>query len=170
MIRGNKGIDWRSHLEPRDLVYLSERVEPNRWYPMDSFERLGNAILAEVARNDLFSVRLFGRISADPLTELYPNLVAPGDPVESLMRFRVLRSTFFDFEALTIPTLTDDHAEIEISYHMGTIAEEAASYQTWGFFERVVELAGGRSVQGRFLEKSWTGNARTLLELRWENG
>jgi hypothetical protein len=168
MMRGNKSVDWRSHVEPGDVVYLMKRIEPHEWYPMETFERFGDAILSQIAAGDLFSVRLFGRISADPLAELYPNLVAPGDPVESLMRFRVLRSTFFDFEALAIVEISDGQAQIDIAYHMGKTAEEAASYQTWGFFERVIELAGGTSVQGRFLEKSWAGDGRTLLELTWQ--
>jgi hypothetical protein len=168
MMRGNKSVDWRLHVDPKDLVYLMQRIEPHEWYPMETFERFGDAILQEIARGDLFSVRLFGRISADPLAELYPNLIAPGDPIESLMRFRVLRATFFDFEALAIAEINDGLAQIEIAYHMGATAEEAASYQTWGFFERVIELAGGTSVQGRFLEKSWAGDDRTLLELTWK--
>ena len=43
------------------------------------------------------------------------------------MLFRVLRSTFFDFEALEIPTLNDEQAEVIIHYYMGPVAEEAAS-------------------------------------------
>jgi hypothetical protein len=98
-----------------------------------------------------------------------PTLVADGDPLETMMRFRVLRATFFDFEALTVPTLVDDHAHIEIHYFMGPTAEEAASWQTMGFFERLLVFAGAKNIDSRFTRRAWHGDPETLLELRWTN-
>jgi hypothetical protein len=168
MIRATKGVDWSAKLDPADMAFVLQHVTKERWYPMAAFERLGEAILREVGNGDLNVVRVWGRFSADPLHENNPELVAPNDPVDTLMRFRVLRSTYFDFEALRILTLTPDHAHILIHYHMGPIAEEAACYQTMGFFERLVELAGGDGVDSRFVERSWAGDPRTVLELRWQ--
>jgi hypothetical protein len=168
MLRGHKGVDWSQQLAPEDLPLLRTKIVPNGWYPMDTFERMGNAILAEVAGNNLDAVRLWGRLSIDALRAATPDLVAENDPVETLMRFRVLRSTFFDFEALEIPTLSEGQADIVIRYHMGPIAEEAASYQTMGFFERLLEVGGATNVYGRFKERSWKGDARTLLEMSWD--
>ena len=50
---------------------------------------------------------------------------------------------------------------------MGLPAEEAASVETMGFFERLLEARGARDVRARFTERSWAGGARTLLELSW---
>ena len=97
-------------------------------------------------------------------------LVAERDPVESLTRFRVLRGTFFDFEAISIPMLHDDEARIVIDYGMGMPAEEAACMQAIGFFERVLELSGCVSVNHRFLERSWVVDPRTMIELTWRLG
>ena len=44
MVRGQKNVDWGRHLEGEDMRFLVARVEPDRWYPMTTFERLGNAI------------------------------------------------------------------------------------------------------------------------------
>ena len=167
MIRGQKGVDWGRHLTPDDLRFLEAKIEIGEWYPMATFERLGNAILAEIARGDLQAVRMWGRFSLDQLRAGSPMLVAERDPVETLMRFRVLRATFFDFEALQIPVLVDGEAQVEMSYFMGQPAEEAASFQTMGFFERLLELSGAAGVHARFLERSWAGDARTLLDLGW---
>jgi hypothetical protein len=167
MIRSNKRSDWSEWLLPEDLTYLRQTIEANAWYPMASFERLGNAILAVIARNDLEAVRMWGRYSVDALVRSQPMLLAPGDAVETLNRFRVLRATFFDFEALTIPLLHDGEAQVVVEYHMGRIAEEAASMQTLGFFERLLELAGAQGVEGRFRSRSWTGDERTLIDLTW---
>lgn len=100
---------------------------------METFERYGNAILREAASGDLEAVRMWGRMSVDQLCELTPNLVAKGDPVETMMRFRVQRATF----------------------------------QTMGFFERLLAKAAARDISARFEERSWAGDARTLLALDW---
>jgi hypothetical protein len=50
---------------------------------------------------------------------------------------------------------------------MGMPAEEAASWQTMGFFERLLEVTGARDVSARFSMRSWVGEARTLLSLHW---
>jgi hypothetical protein len=170
MIRGRKDIDWSTLLRPEDRLLVMSRIEPNGWYPMASFERLGNAILGEIAHGAVEAVRMWGRFSVDQLRAGTPQLVSDGDPVETLMRFRVLRATYFDFEALQVPMLTDEQAEIVISYHMGAVAEEAAAHQTMGFFERLLEVAGATQVFAQFAERSWVGDPRTLLELSWQNG
>jgi hypothetical protein len=168
MVRRHKGVNWAEHLAAEDLPYLSMAIDPGAWYPMATFERLGNAILEFVARGDLLLVRLWGRYSADQLRAEQPLLVAAGDPVETLNRFRVLRSTYFDFDALEVLMLHDGAAEIAIAYFMGMPAEEAASFQTMGFFERQLELAGAKEVDARFRLRSWAGDERTVLALRWE--
>ena len=167
MLRAQKQIDWAQHLPPDDLAYLSTRIEPDAWYPMATFERFGNEILRHVARGELFPVQLWGRYSAAQLRAANPTLLAPKDPLESINRFRVLRATFFDFTALEIPMLHDDEAHVVVRYHMGMPAEEAAAYQTMGFFEGLLELAGARDVRAKFVERSWAGDPRTLLELGW---
>jgi hypothetical protein len=170
MMRMHKPVQWEKHLEPEDLVHLREgaRIDPSAWYPMETFERMGNAILTEIANRDVQAVRMWGRYSVDSLAAAQPGLVAAGDPVETLMRFRVLRATYFDFEALDVLMLTDGEAQVEIRYHMGPQAEEAASYQTMGFFERLLELAGAKEVAARFRTRAWAGDERTVLDLVWE--
>ena len=169
MIRFHKDADWEARLPPEDLPYVTQTVEDDAWYPMQTFERLGNAILGEIAGGDVQAARVWGSMSVDRLKAAQPTLLSPGDPVETLMRFRVLRATYFDFEAIEVAALTDGHAEIVIHYHMGDRAEEAASFQTMGFFERLLQLAGARNVKARFDERSWAGDARTLLTLAWDS-
>jgi hypothetical protein len=168
MIRSSKQYDWQAQLEPADLPFLQARVDPDGWYPMETFERFGNAILRFVALDDLQAVRMWGRFSVDELRAAQPELLVVGDPVETLQRFRVLRATYFDFPALEITMLLDDAVEIVVSYHMGARAEEAATLQTLGFFERQLELAGAENVSGKVAERSWAGDARTLLQVSWD--
>jgi len=167
MLKAHKGVDFSQHLAPEDLPHLTSRIEPNAWYPMATFERMGNAILRFVANGQLLPVQLWGRMSAAQLRTAHPMLLEPGDPVETLTRFRVMRETFFDFNALEVMMLHEGEAKIIVHYYMGMPAEEAASYQTMGFFEGLLGLAGAKDIFAAFREKSWNGSRRTLLDLRW---
>jgi hypothetical protein len=167
MLRAQKTTDWSRHLAREDLSYLVQRIQPDQWYPMETFERMGLAILAELSP-DLATIRAWGRAQVDWLCRDHADLVAPGDARDTLMRFRVLRASFFDYEALTIGELTDGDAAVFISYGMGARAEEAASWQTLGFFERLLEVAGATSVQAWFTNKSWTSGGLTRIRIRWE--
>lgn len=167
MIRAHKDVEWSRHFEPVDLEYVNSRIELDAWYPMATFERLGNAILKEVAGGEVESARFWGRASVHHLRLLDSHLVVEGDPLETLMRFRVLRSTYFDFEALHVREATLGHARIEVQYFMGPMAEEAASWQTLGFFEQLLTVAGAEGIEARWLERSWAGDERTVMALDW---
>jgi uncharacterized protein (TIGR02265 family) len=167
MVKSRGDVDWRPHLEPEDLAYLEQRIDLGAWYPMATFERLGLAILEVVAAGDLEAVRAWGRRSLESLARTQDGLLVENDPRESLMRFQVYRRTFFDFEAAAVTVLHDTEVRLRIAYGMSDRSEEAASYQTMGFFERLVELAGGRAVAARFAERSWQGAKVTTLVLNW---
>src|SRR4051812_35695972 len=99
MLRSQKGVPWGDHLAPEDQPFLLQKIDPNAWYPMQTFERMGNAILKLVAHDTMMPVQMWGRFSANQLRAAHPMLLAPDDPVETLNRFRVMRETFFDFAA-----------------------------------------------------------------------
>ena len=168
MLRRRNDVDWSQRLEAVDLGYLVQRVDPDAWYPMETFERMGLAILTGIAQGDLETVRFFGRVSIDGLCQTYDNLVAPGDPRDTLMRFQVLRRGFFDYPALEIGSISDGEASIMVSYGMGSRAEEAASWQTLGFFERLLEVSGATQVKASFSSRSWADDLITIVELQWE--
>jgi len=168
MIRGYKAADWSTHLLPEDMSYLLQRVEPDSWYPMESFERMGLAILAVIAHGDLETVRAFGRASIDSLCAAHPDLLAPGDPRDTLMRFQVLRRSFFNYGAIAIHSISDEEAAFNVGYGMSPTAEEAASWQTLGFLERLLEVAGAQHVTAWFSACAWKDDLVTVAELRWE--
>jgi hypothetical protein len=168
MLRSRKQVDWSRFLTEADRVYLDSRVEPEAWYPMETFERFGLAILDEVAGGDLFVVRTWGRLQVEHLVSTRADLLVAGDPRESLMRVHVMRRSFFDFGALEIPELSDANARVFVQYGMGNRAEQAAAHQTLGFFGRLVELAGAASVRTGFEQRAWEGDGKTVLALEWE--
>jgi hypothetical protein len=168
MIRQLKDVDWMGALRVEDYAFVQQRIEPEAWYPMASFERLGLAILSQAQAPGMDGVRLWGLFSANSFVKTHPTLVAKGDPVETLMRLKVMRSTMFDFTAFDIPTLTEGHALVTIAYQMSAPAEEAACHQTIGFCEGVLGLAGAKKVRAEFTERAWSGAARTSASFDWQ--
>ena len=67
MLRSRKDVNWSNSLAPEDVAFLSERIAADQWYPMESFERMGLAILAEIAGGDITAVKEWGRSSIDGL-------------------------------------------------------------------------------------------------------
>lgn len=167
MLRARSDVDWSKSLQPVDLGYLVQRIDSAAWYPMETFERMGLAILAEIAQGQLDVVRMFGRASVDWLSQTYSTLIAPRDPRDTLMRFQVLRRSFFDYSALEIGSICDGEASILVSYGMGPRAEEAACWQTLGFLERLLEIAGANDVKAWFTSRAWTGDLVTTIALQW---
>lgn len=167
MLRGRKEIDWARHLDSSDLVWLTQPIDPAGWYPMESFERMGIAILHEIARGQQEGVRMWGRFQVAPSQRQFPDLLAPGSPRETLMRFRVLSRGFFDYDAIDIREVDDEEATISIGFQMSPLAEETACNQALGFFEGLVEAASGTEMRGGFVERSWDGAPRTLIRLQW---
>lgn len=170
MLRRRKDVAWEAVLAAEDLPYLTQRIEDERWYPMATFERLGLAILRKVEGATLDGVRMWGRFSAHQFARDHDGFVAPGDPVETLMRLKVQRGTLFDFPAFDIPMLVDGEAYVQVSYRMGPAAEEAACFQTMGFCEGILTLAGASDVHADFAERSWRGGSATRIALAWRSG
>lgn len=166
MVRRRKDVDWAGVLSAEDYALVQQRIDVDAWYPMTTFEQLGLAILSHF-EGGLDAVRLWGSFSASGFAQQHSTLIAAGDPVETLMRLKVLRGTLFDFPAFDVPTLIDGHATISMQYEMGAVAEEAACHQTLGFCEGVVGLAGARAIRGAFDESSWRGAPRTMVALDW---
>ena len=168
MLRAHRGRTWHEFLEPEDVPFLHQTIDLDAWYPMDSFERLGLAVFQVIAEGDLGLVRDWGRASVAGVVGSNEQVLARGDPRESLMRFFVLRRSLFDFEALNVLQLCDASASIGVEYGMQPMAEQAAAVQTMGFFEGLIAHAGGVDVRGEFLETSWRGDRQTIVGLSWQ--
>ena len=169
MIRRRKDVAWQRLLASDDMGYLQQRIDPGGWYPMETFERFGIAILSELEEVTLDAVQTWGHFSAAQYAAEHPDLVAACDPVDSMMRLKVMRSTLFNFPAFDIPMLIESEAHVVITYHMSPKAEEAACRQTMGFCEGILSLSGATDIRAAFVERSWAGDAKTLLSLEWKS-
>ncbi len=167
MVRAAKQVAWEDHLLPQDLPFLAQRIESDAWYPMETYERMGLAILDVIARGDLETVRKWGRRTIDELHATLPELFG-GDPRETFMRFQVMRQTLFNFPAAEVIAIRDGKATITVSYGMGARAEEAAAWQSVGFLERLMEVSGARDVDAQLESRAWDGAPVTRISVTWK--
>jgi len=168
MLRAHKGTQLEDYLQAGDLEYLNQRIDPAGWYPMDVYERMGLAILVEIAGDNLELVRNWGRQTIDELALAQPELFAYADTREAFMRFQVLRQSLFDFPAVRITAIHDGEARLEISYGMSPRAEQAATHQSIGFLQRLLEISGASNPDVRLRARSWDGDDTTVLLVRWQ--
>jgi hypothetical protein len=167
MLRATKNVAWETHLADQDLRWLSQRIDLQSWYPMETYERMGLAIFEEIARGDFQTVRQWGRRTIDELAEAEPELFSARDPRETFMRFQVLRQALFNFPAAEVIAIRDGKAILEVRYGMSARAEEAASWQTVGFLERLLELSGAAGVEASFESVAWQGAPATRVIVTW---
>lgn len=161
--------DWRSHVTADERAVLESRIQPDDWYSMELFERLGLHILANVVGQETDSIRLWGRTQVQNILAFVPDVASAGDPRESVMRFSNFFASFFDFPALQLDAVDDSDALVVVDYGMSPPAEEAATWQTVGFFEELLAASGGRSVRATLASATWQGAAQTRVALSWES-
>jgi len=169
MIRNRKDINWDKYLLPEDRPYLKQRIIESEWYPLRTLERMSMGIIKEIAKNDLEVVRSWGRTSMDRLTQLNKSLVSENQPMESMMRFQVIRGSLFSFDPIKTVLITHDNAKLELNYHMNNIADKAAAYHTLGYIERLLQLSGAKVLNFEFNKMIWEGAPATELEIEWSN-
>jgi hypothetical protein len=169
MLKSRKDADWGQRLRPEDLAYLQAKIVPGQWYPMDTFERMGIAIFETIAGKKVEAVRQVGRLQVDALSRQHEDMIIEGEPRESLIRFQVVRGGYFNFDPINILVFFENYAKIEIAYGMSPVAEMAASYQTMGYFERMLAISGASNIRPRFTSRKWEGAPSTILEINWSN-
>jgi len=159
---------WRTLLVPDDVALLDGQVVSDAWYPMSAFERLGNVILEHVIGNETDAVRLWGRAQVRSMLSFLPELKNVGDARDSVVRFQKYLSSLFDFPAVTVLAVDDAEVMVKVAYGMGPRAEEAATWQTVGFFEELVTASGGIRVENRLASRGWLpGEPPTRFLLTW---
>jgi CheY-like chemotaxis protein len=162
---------WHTALTPADAVLVAGRVDVDAWFPMADFERLGLVILDHVVRGETDSIRLWGRQQVQAILAYLPDLTSADDPRESVMRFQTFLSSLFSFPAVTLDSVDDAECVLTVNYGMGARAEEAATWQTVGFFEELASSAGGREATGRVLSQGWVPGAKpTSVTVGWTMG
>jgi hypothetical protein len=138
MIRSRKDVDWSKYLEPEDLEFLDEhvRILPSSWYPFDTFERYGLAVLEVIAGGKVEFAHMWGRMSTDLLLGVYTTMLEPGDPAESARKLDIVRSGFFDFPGISVELASDTLLVMTVRFSTEAVVGKAQAYQALGSIPR----------------------------------
>ena len=168
MLRKRKQVDWSKYLNQEDMELLNQMILPSNWYPLETYQRMGVAVLHEISKGDNEMARAWGRGAMDELVGIYKTLVKPGQPLDSMKKFQVLRSRFFDFEGLEVVPKEDKRVHVIVDVAFGGVADEAYAFQMLGSFERLLELSGAKNIQFEIIKKAWEGEPNSVLDISWE--
>lgn len=135
---------------------------------METFERLGVAIICLVGDCSFAVPYGWGRVSANQLANLYKQLIVPDSPSKTVLQVHGLRGMFFNFDPVVVAACTESSAEIAIDYQMRDIPEAAACYQAMGFYEGIIYLSSGLSGSAVLTRRRWEGHPKSTLHLTWE--
>lgn len=158
---------WRELIDPQDVALVSSRIDLEQWYPMDTFGRLGVVILEHIIGDEHDAVRLWGREQVATILQFFPELAVGNEPRDSVLRFQGYLSSLFDFPAVRVELLEDERAQLRVHYGLPPRPEEAATWQTLGFFEELLTASGAREVELSVPTRKWEGAFDTRAELRW---
>jgi CheY-like chemotaxis protein len=154
------GAQDSAQLAPEDQAFLGDRLDPLGWYPMETFERFGLVILDQLVGTETDSIRLWGRSMISRMVRRFPQLKAGKGPKGAIEQMQQLLTELFGFECVVVEQMRDDGATVRVSYGMSPAAEQAATFQTMGFFEELLTTSGAQSALGKKTAGGFT--------LRWE--
>jgi len=165
-IRADKTGAYERRLTERDREIVAERILPSYWYPHQTFKHCFEAVVAELAKGDMGTVKQWGRIYGENIIKgFYKSVIKEGEPMETLMKYTAHIRNLFDFGEIEIEPLSENQA-------MVTIKEltdfEPLFHMTSGWFERSLELAGARDIEQEIVSKAWEGDPETKFKMSWK--
>jgi hypothetical protein len=140
---------WRrvlATLAPEDRQQIENGVLVSAWYPFALFMRIVRELEAQFGARVPRLHREMGRAAAEyGLTTFYKVFFKVGSPQFIISRVASVWRTYNSSGELTAPVSEKGHAVVELS----GFAEPARELceRLPGFFERTVELSGGRDVK-----------------------
>jgi len=158
LIKNNKDKNWQKYLTEEDIQIVFGSVMASAWYPIEIFERVGNAVFNEIAEGKLELSKLWGKFAVEDIVKrYYRSLVQPNDPMGSFERFRNFTKQWYQFDdpkfqPLEIVREAPNCAKITLRDDHPYDFFDAYAHQITGEFERIVELDGGKEVVAKITE------------------
>jgi len=162
-------LPWSDHLTPEDLAQLRQLILPVSWYPLELFQRLGQAVFKLVSKENDAVVHGFGRFLADKMNQENPGMVTQGRPQDTLRKYAMIQDRLYSFKVLQIEALGPGQVLVRIMPSLDTAGARLFAAVTAGTIERLIELSAGRQVQIKpILNKSPQGEEQNSLEAAWQ--
>ena len=141
--------EWRAMvaaLAPAERQPIEHGILVSAWYPFGLFIAIVRAAEAQLGTRVPRLHREMGRAAADyGLTTLYKIFFKVGSPQFIITRSAKVWRTYYTSGDMTVPVCEDGHAVVELVGFEEPARELCERLP--GFFERTVELSGGREVR-----------------------
>jgi hypothetical protein len=134
-----------STLPAEDQAALKGMILASDWYPQAPLERFRQAVATHAADADLRVIEDMGRFSAEfALTGIYRVFLAVLSPAYAIKKAGNLFPKYFDSGKAEVM----EHGPKDVSVRIADWPDASATLCTLikGYFERSLELAGGRMV------------------------
>lgn len=165
-VRADKSGACDKHLNDEDRKIISNQILASSWYPFETYINVSNAVVKELAKDDMELVRQWGRDFTDSTyRHIYKNLFSETDPKRAMKSHQLMFKTLFDF----IDVDVEEVSENEYIVKFGGVEPnfEAFFYSTLGTFEKALEYGGAKGLKAEFIDKSWEGAPTTRVRFSW---
>jgi hypothetical protein len=141
--------DWRAllaALDPQERQRIEGGILASAWYPFALFIRMVQTAEAQLGPRVPRLHHEMGRAAADyGLTTFHKLFYKVGSPQFIITRAAKVWRTYYTSGEMTVPVCEDGHAVVELVGFEEPARELCERLP--GFFERTVELSGGRAVR-----------------------
>jgi len=101
MVRRNHDKPWQKYLTMDDMKIVGGMIIPAAWYPLDTFRRVGIAVLEVFGQGRPESAEDWGKNLVDRVpSDLYKNFFDKNDPKNAIRNYVSVNMRVFDFMRL----------------------------------------------------------------------
>ena len=166
VIRADKTGLYDKHLTEADRKIIQSTIFSTSWYPFDTFQRLFKMVTEEFQVNDRETIEKWGYDYAEKLLVTLSHLfVNETSVVHTIRGYSGVEKVFFDTGSFEASFTGEKTAQIKVSDFPNDFT--GFYYMTGGWYTKVFELGGAKSVTHRYLKKSWQGEPHTIIEYSW---
>lgn len=146
---------------------LRGQLLPFSWYPFSTNQALDNAICQVLASGDTGVFREMGRFSAEKnLGSVHATFVRGDDPHALIANSRAILRTYYD-EGERVYERKGERACALITTGEGCYSRSDCETNL-GWFERAVEIMGGRNVEAKEISCRGLGAERCEYHFSWD--
>ena len=167
-IRSDKSGVCDKHLNDEDRKVISNQILASSWYPFETYINVANAVVKELAKDNMELVRQWGRDFTDSTYKnIYKNLFSEKDPKKAMKSHQLMFKTLFDFIEVVVEEVSEK--EYIVKLQGADPKFKTFFYSTLGTFERALECSGAKGLKADFVDKSWEGAPATQIRFSWDS-
>ncbi len=163
----NRFDEWVDTLSPRARGIATAKIVPSAWYPLEEGMVEPTRKICELFYDgDIRGAREIGRFSADySLWGLFRLFVRIGSPQFLIRRASVVFSSYYQPSQMTVKTLEDKRAIVQIVEFPDP--SDLVEARIGGWIERALKISGCEEVQCKYISSLTRGDPSSEFVAEW---